>query len=237
MPVRSCLTLETRPYPSFGPDLRDGSRVRGRSPAAGRQTSHFLEELMAVSHAPHDARRAGTQPDGSHGTRSPAPAGDQRRVPLIVWVTGTAKRLPEAAFGSCAVGALDPFARSPGATTGVLAQLEQSTATARASHTWRIRASLNRPSRSSSTASDTLSTESRLTAERRGTGSSPGSSTTSLTSSRIVVVHGAIRARRCRGITASRESKTTGRRPISGISHHQTSPRAGKALTTRPPPA
>ncbi len=78
------------------------------------------------------------------------------------------------------------------------------------------------------------STESRLTAERRGTGSSPGSSTTSLTSPRIVVVHGAINTRRCRGITASRESTTTGRRPICGISHYHTSPRAGRAIKMRP---
>ena len=114
-----------------------------------------------------------------------------------------------------------------------LDQREQSTATAKASHTWRIRASLNRPSRSTRTPSETLSTESRLIADRRGTGSSPGSSTTSLTSPRMVVVHGAINARLCRGITASRESTTTGRRPISAISHHQTSPRAGSAVTTR----
>ena len=54
----------------------------------------------------------------------------------------------------------------------------------------------------------------------------------SLTSPRMVVVHGAIRARRCLGITASRDRTTTGRRPTSGSSHHQTSPRAGGALTT-----
>ncbi len=115
-----------------------------------------------------------------------------------------------------------------------VAQLEQSTATARAAQTCLIRASLSRPIRSTSTARDTLSTESRLTAERRGTGSSPGSSTTSLTRPRIVVVHGAINARRCLGITASRESTTTGRRPICGISHHHTSPRPARAVKMRP---
>ena len=86
-------------------------------------------------------------------------------------------------------------------------------------------------------ATETLSTESRFTAERRGIGSEPGSSTTSLASPRIVVVHGATSARRSRGIAASRDSTTAGRRPISAISHHHTSPRAGSALTRRPPPA
>jgi len=112
----------------------------------------------------------------------------------------------------------------------------QSTATSRAPQISRIRMSANRPTRLTSTASETLSTESRLTAERRGTGSSPGSRTTSLARPRIVVVHGATSARRCRGITASRDSTTTGRRPISGISHHHTSPRAGSAFMRRPLP-
>lgn len=111
-------------------------------------------------------------------------------------------------------------------------QSEQSTATARAAQISRIRVSRKRPNRLTRIATDTLSTESRLTAERRGTGSSPGSSTTSLTRPRIVVVHGATSTRRCRGITASRDRTTTGRRPISAISHHHTSPRAGRALTT-----
>lgn len=109
---------------------------------------------------------------------------------------------------------------------------EQSTAIARAAQISRIRESRRRPNRLTSIAIDTLSTESRFTAERRGTGSSAGSSTTSLTSPRIVVVHGATSARRCRGITASRDRTTTGRRPISASSHHHTSPRAGSALTT-----
>ena len=56
----------------------------------------------------------------------------------------------------------------------------QSTATARAEQMSRMRASLNRPSRSTSKPTDTDSTESRLTAHRFGTGSSPGSRTTSL---------------------------------------------------------
>jgi hypothetical protein len=98
----------------------------------------------------------------------------------------------------------------------------------------RRRVSANRPSRSTRTATETPSTESMLTTQRRGTGSSPGSRPTSLTNPRIVVVHGATSARRCRGITASRERTTTGRRPISGISHYQTSPRAGNGVTARP---
>jgi hypothetical protein len=55
-----------------------------------------------------------------------------------------------------------------------------------------MRSSLRLPIRSMSTPTETLSTESRFTAVRLPTGSSPGSSTTSLASPRIVVVHGAI---------------------------------------------
>lgn len=80
----------------------------------------------------------------------------------------------------------------------------------------------------------TDSTESRFTAHVRGTGSSPGSRTTSLASPRSVVVHGAIMVRSSRGIAASRDKTTTGRRPMSGGSHHQTSPRRGWSFTGRP---
>jgi len=121
----------------------------------------------------------------------------------------------------------DPLPRHP------RRQPEQSTATSRAPQISRIRVSANRPSRLTSMATETLSTESRLTAERRGTGSSPGSRSTSLASPRIVVVHGATSARLCRGITTSRDRTTTGRRPIPAISHHHTSPRAGSALMRR----
>ena len=107
----------------------------------------------------------------------------------------------------------------------------QSTATSSAAQTCRIRSSLSRPRRSTSTATETLSTESRLTPDCRGTGSSPGCSSTSLANPRIVVVHGATRARRNLGIAASRERTTTGRLPTSGSSHHHTSPRAGRGLT------
>jgi hypothetical protein len=110
-------------------------------------------------------------------------------------------------------------------------QGEQSTATERAAHICRIRASPSRPRRSTRTATDTLSTESRFTAERRGTGSSLGSRTTSLARPRIVVVHGATTARRSRGMAASRDKTTTGRLPASASSHHQTSPRAGIGIT------
>ena len=94
-----------------------------------------------------------------------------------------------------------------------------------------IRLSANRPRRSTSTATDTLSTESRLTADRRRTGSSMGSRTTSLIRPRIVVVQGATSARRSRGIAASRDKTTTGRLPASASSHHHTSPRAGSVIT------
>ena len=107
----------------------------------------------------------------------------------------------------------------------------QSTATSSAWQISRIRMPLSAPIRSTSTAVNTDSIESRLTAQRRSIGSSPGSRTTSLGRSRIVVVHGATSARWSRGMAASRDRTTTGRRPISGGSHHQSSPRAGKALT------
>lgn len=109
-------------------------------------------------------------------------------------------------------------------------QSEQATATARAVQISRIRASASRPKRSTRMAVETLSIESRLTAQGSGTGSSPGSRRTSLGRPRMVVVHGAMRARRWRGITASRDRMTTGRRPISATSHHHTSPRAGRAI-------
>ena len=83
-----------------------------------------------------------------------------------------------------------------------------------------------------SVAIETLSTESRFTVDLLGMGSSVGSRTTSLGSPRIVVVQGAMTARRSLGIATSRESTTTGRREISGSSHHHTSPRAGSSLTT-----
>jgi hypothetical protein len=79
----------------------------------------------------------------------------------------------------------------------------------------RIRVSASRPSLLAKTATDTLSTESRFTAERRGIGSESGSRTISLESPRMVVVHGATNARRSLGIAASRDNTTTGRRPIS----------------------
>ncbi len=107
-------------------------------------------------------------------------------------------------------------------------QPDRSTATERAAQISFIRVSRNRPNRLTRMATETLSTESRFTAERRGTGSLAGSSTISLSRPRIVVVHGATSARRCRGITASREGTTTGRRPISTISHHHTSPGGGE---------
>ena len=106
----------------------------------------------------------------------------------------------------------------------------QSTATWRAPHISRMRAALSVPSRSTRTAIDTLSTESRFTAVRSGTGSSPGSKMTSLGKPRMVVVQGAINVRPNRGIAASRDSTTTGRRPMSGSSHHHSSPRRGRLV-------
>jgi len=107
----------------------------------------------------------------------------------------------------------------------------QSTATSSARQISRIRIPLSAPIRSTSTAVATDSIESRLTAQRRPIGSSPGLSTTSLGRPLTVVVHGATSARRSRGMAASRDRTTTGRRPIPGGSHHHTSPRNGSALT------
>jgi hypothetical protein len=84
---------------------------------------------------------------------------------------------------------------------------------------------------------DTLSTESGLTAERGGTGSSPGSSTTWLTRPRIVVVHGAMSVRRCRGMTASRDRTTTvvsRSRPSCSTSTRPGQRRPPHAAPTRP---
>ncbi len=116
---------------------------------------------------------------------------------------------------------------------GLRGQDWQSIAISSASQIRCIRSSLSRPRRSTSAPMDTLSTESRLTTEMRGIGSSVGSRSTSVGMPRIVVVQGPISVRRRRGIAASRESTTTGRRPTSGSSHHQTSPRAGRAVTRR----
>ena len=115
-------------------------------------------------------------------------------------------------------------------------QRVHATATASAAQTSSIRPSLRRPTRSTSTSTATLSTESRFTADGRGIGSASGDSRTSLGSPRSVVVHGATIARLSLGIAASLERTTTGRRPMSDSSHHQTSPRAGSAFTTTPRP-
>ena len=115
-------------------------------------------------------------------------------------------------------------------------QGRQSTATSKAAQSSRMRASARRPSRSTRTLTATLSTESRLTADVRGTGSSPGSRSTSLGNPRIVVVQGATMARRSRGMAASRERTTTGRRPTPASSHHQTSPRVGTGFTRQKRP-
>ncbi len=93
-------------------------------------------------------------------------------------------------------------------------QDEQSTATERAAPICRIRTSPSRPRRSTRTATDTLSTESRFTAERRGTGSSLGSRTTSGRPADCRL-QGATTARRSRGMAVSQDKTTTGRLPAS----------------------
>lgn len=94
-----------------------------------------------------------------------------------------------------------------------------------------MRPSLRRPILSTKIDIETLSTESRFTAQRRLTGSSPGSRTISLGKFRTVVVHGAIKVRRNLGMAASRDITTTGLLGISGNSYHQTSPRKGEGVT------
>jgi len=96
-------------------------------------------------------------------------------------------------------------------------QSEQSTATARAARISRMRVSRRRPRRWTRTATETLSTESRFTAERRGTGSSSTSRTTSLTSP-LIVVQGCHERP-----TVSRDedgvAREDGDRPASGLGH------------------
>lgn len=131
----------------------------------------------------------------------------------------------------------EPWRSQPQPTTALVApgSDQQSRATSNAAQICAIRSGPSTLIRSTSTPTETLSTESRFTAQRRGTPSDAGSSSTSLGSPRMVVVHGAIRVRRRRGIAASRERTTTGRRPISGSSDHHTSPRRGSDVTYRPP--
>jgi hypothetical protein len=133
-------------------------------------------------------------------------------------------------------GPVSPSAYDAEVAPALRAYHPQSTATSSAAQTSLIRASESRPIRSTRTATATLSTESRLIADGRGIGSPVGSRITSLGRPRMVVVHGATRARRKRGIAALRDRTTTGLLPTSGSSHHQTSPLAGKGLTTFPQP-
>jgi hypothetical protein len=107
----------------------------------------------------------------------------------------------------------------------------QPVAMTRAEQICRIRSGLRQPRREVRMVKATFSTESRLTAVSRDTGSWPGSSSTSLSRPRSVVVHGAIKERRSRGIVMLRDSITTGRRPISGISQHHNSPLCGQVVT------
>lgn len=145
---------------------------------------------------------------------------------------GASARSRSRIASSTPFGARPPYPPSDlGGRVRMTSQAEQATATPSAAQTCRMRPSLRRPKRSTSVPIETLSTESRLTAESIGIGSSPGSSTTSLGILRTVVVHGPIKARRSLGIAASRDKTTTGRRAISGSSHHQTSPLAGSGVT------
>lgn len=140
---------------------------------------------------------------------------------------------PSGASGSAPRSSLVNHRSSPlSPWRSTFAYRTQSTATDNAVQISRMRSSPNLPRRSVSVPIETLSTESRFTADRSGIGSSPGSSGTSLASPRIVVVHGAISALRSLGMAASRERTTTGRRAISGRSHHHTSPLAGRSFTT-----
>lgn len=160
-------------------------------------------------------------PERSHVFDEPPPAGKSgapqpsaKAVTLYNWLKESAPAKARASVPPCDRGDVTHRPAS--------SDQRQSVATSSAAQISRIRDSLSRPMRSTSPATDTDSTESRLTTLRRGTGSSPGSSATSLARPRTVVVHGAISARRSCGIAASRDSTTTGRRPIPGGSHHHT---------------
>jgi hypothetical protein len=116
-------------------------------------------------------------------------------------------------------------------------QASQATAISRALQIWCIRSSLSAAETLDECSEGDARDPVRLTTDARGMGSSPGSSSTSLGIPRIVVLHGPTSARRSRGIAASRDRTTTGRRPTSASSHHHTSPRGGNAVRMpRPPP-
>ena len=155
-------------------------------------------------------------------------------APIMVWRERPPVR-GHRASGQSDFDSDDELTSTCGAWSGAGAQRLQSTAASSAAQIWRIRSLLRVPRRSTSTLTDTLSTESRFTAVVRGTGSSPGSRRTSLGRFRTVVVQGPTRVRRSRGMAASRDRTTTGRRPTSGSSHHQSSPRRGGPLTSRQP--
>ncbi len=110
-------------------------------------------------------------------------------------------------------------------------QSSQATAIWSAVQSCRIRSSLSRPRRSTSVPIDTLSTESRLTTEMRGIGSSVGSSGTSLGIPRIVVVQAPISA------AAGGEWPRPGtvRRPadVRALKAHTTKPRLSPAVRSR----
>ena len=169
-------------------------------------------------------RHRDSRPTTAHWKPGWTTAGQAATADPLVWAEVECARA--GSRGRCAARP----GRWPAGSSTVSVGQRQSTATARAAQISVIRLSLRRPIRSVSAPTETLSMESRLTAVRRRTGSSPGSRMTSLARPRIVVVHGAITARRSRGIAASRDRTTTGRRPISGGSHHQSSPRKGRVL-------
>jgi hypothetical protein len=101
---------------------------------------------------------------------------------------------------------------------GCSGQPTQPTATARAPQISRIRESASRPRRLTKTATETLSTASKFTAERGGTGSEPvrGQPRWHVPGWSCCI---ATRTRRSRGIAASRDSTTTGRRLTSADRH------------------
>lgn len=192
---------------------RDRADVEPELDEAGKETAfHSAQQAIRSIHVP------------DHGPGLPLNAGSEHGV-----FCNESPELPAPNSSRRGGRRAHPRAPAPETKPGQW----QSTATESASQTARMRSSPRRPSRLTRTPTDTLSTESRLTAHSRGTGSTPGSSTTSLGSPLMVVVHGAITARPSRGIATSRLNTTTGLLPISGSSHHQSSPRRGWSVTTR----
>ena len=151
-----------------------GQRQVGRMPCLPRASaSHGRpeERLLAVP------RPAASRVLRFAAPLLPTPAPEERVPPVLPVRDGS----PGRSGGTVDDGMATPLRYIRAGSSTEQCQSAQSTASARAPQICRMRVSANRPSRSTRTATETLSTESMLTTQRRGTGSSPGSRPTSLT--------------------------------------------------------